>query len=189
MATAEQSLDTVFAEIRDAGTRSRRKSRRRHAESYRRRATTLLSWTFPASRTAVTGAIAAPDSPAATRILCRALWRDLQAARALPRYLAGRPLRIAALRILFACECACYRRQRAADKRAAAQALTTGEWLTGICRKVEAGWSVGAARKTIPRPVPRPRRPERLGTADRPAPTTPRRSAKLYPEPGSGPRQ
>ena len=159
MASSGQTLETIFAKIRDAGDRSRRKSLRRHAGTYRRNAATLLSWTFPASRAAVTGAIGDPDNPATTRALCHALWRDMQAAKALPHYLAGRPLRITALRMLFACECTLYLRQREPVRNQRnARLLTTGEWLTGICRDIEAGPVAGRSRKPAPRTIIRPRR-------------------------------
>lgn len=141
MASAKHSLETIFAEIRDAGNHSRRLSLRRHAETYRRGAATLLYWTFPANRAAVIRAIADPEDPAVTRTLCRALWRDFLTAKALPRYLAGRPLRISALRMLFACECTLYLRQRKP-----ARPLTTGEWLTGVCREIEARPAPGRAQ-------------------------------------------
>lgn len=159
MASAGQSLETIFADIRDAGIRSSRKRLRRHAKIYQRNAATLLYWTFPGSRAAIVRAIGDPDSPTATRVLCRALWRDLEAAKALPRYLAGRPLRISALRMLFAGECAHYLRQRDRVRdRLEAPALTTGEWLTDICRAVEAGPLTRAAgKKTPPRTDNRPR--------------------------------
>lgn len=184
MASADQTLETIFAEIRDAGNRSRRRSLRRHAETYQRSAATLLHWTFPASRAAVTRAIADPCDPAAARTLCRALWRDLQTARALPRYLAGRPLRISALRMLFACECALYRR-----RRDAARPLTTGEWLTDICREIVVRPTPGRAHKTTPRTIARPRGVAGHAAADRGPPAALRQSAGSYPGPSSGHRK
>jgi len=86
---------------------------RRRAERYVRDRRTLLYWTFPQSRAAVVAVFNAPHDPSATRALCRALYCDWQAARALPRHVAGRQMRIDELRCLFACECALYRRQAA----------------------------------------------------------------------------
>lgn len=190
MAAAKHSLETIFAEIRDAGNHSRRESLRRHVGTYRRNATTLLSWTFPASRAAVTRAIADLGDPAATRTLCHALWRDLQAAKALPRYLAGRSLRISALRMLFACECTRYLRQREpARDRPKARPLTTGEWLSGICREIKTRPVSGGARKTAPRTVARSRKLGGLAAADRRPAAAPCQSAWSYPGPSSGHRK
>lgn len=147
---AENTLEDILAAVRDAARNSGRRSLRRHARAYRRDARALFAACFPASRPAVLTALAAPGDASATRRLCRALWRDLQCARALPRYLTGRPLRIAALRLLFAGECTRYLRQRdaAAAMPSARPPLTTGDWLSGLCRAIEAG----------PAPAPRARR-------------------------------
>lgn len=142
MATARIPLDPILAELRDAARLSRRSSLRRHAESYRRCGRALLYWCFPAGRSAVHAALAAPDEAAATRHLCRALWRDLRTAQALPRYLSGRAERIRSLRLLFAGECALYN-----DQRRAAPATGRASRRRG-CR---AGWS------TAPRSRPRRR--------------------------------
>ena len=96
-----------------------RARRRRFATTYRRDIRVLLSWTFPASRAAVTMAEIHPESPPITHILCRRLYRDLQDARALPRFFRRRAMRIHTLRDLYAGECRLYADQRA---RANAQA-------------------------------------------------------------------
>lgn len=100
-----------------------RERRRRLATRYRRHVPTLLFWTFPESRDAVTAAAARPEQPAATRALCRRLWRDLGTARALPRFYRRREPRIEALRDLYTAECHLYSQQRA---RAGAQAAMNG---------------------------------------------------------------
>ena len=96
-----------------------RARRRRFASAYRRDVRVLLVWTFPASRAAVTMAEIHPESPPITRALCRCLYRDLQDARALPRFFRRRALRISTLRDLYAGECRLY-----ADQRARANAQT-----------------------------------------------------------------
>lgn len=105
----EQILDRAA----EAGRQSRRATLRRQAERYMRSASPLQDWVFPASRAVVGAALATPHNPAATRMLCRALYRDWRAAEALPRHFTGRQMRIDALRSLFACECMLYRRQSA----------------------------------------------------------------------------
>ena len=64
-----------------------------------------------------------PEKPCVTRALCRRLYRDLQDARALPRFLRRRRTRIETLRDLYAGECRLYTDQRA---RANAQAAMNG---------------------------------------------------------------
>jgi hypothetical protein len=64
-----------------------------------------------------------PENPPVTRILCRRLYRDLQDARALPRFFRRRTTRIDALHDLYAGECRLYIDQRA---RANAQAAMNG---------------------------------------------------------------
>ena len=64
-----------------------------------------------------------PECPAATRALCRRLYRDLLDARAMPRFYRRRAMRIDCLRDLFAGECRIYADQRA---RADAQAAMNG---------------------------------------------------------------
>lgn len=108
-----KNLQDIFEEIAAAGRKARRAGLRGRAEDYVRNGRHLLYWTFPGSRAAVTAALRAPHDPAATRTLCRALYRDWRTAQALPRYIAGRSMRIDELRILFACECRLYRRQAA----------------------------------------------------------------------------
>jgi hypothetical protein len=83
----------------------------------------LLAWTFPDSRDAVTMAEIHPESPPVTRALCRRLYRDLQDARALPRFFRRRAMRIDILRDLHTGECRLYINQRA---RANAQAAMNG---------------------------------------------------------------
>jgi hypothetical protein len=109
----DETLQNILDEAANAGRLSRRAALRRQAETYVRDVRHLFFWTFPDSRAAVTAALEAPHDPAATRALCRALYRDWRNARALPGYLVGRPMRIAELRLLFACECRLYRRQAA----------------------------------------------------------------------------
>ncbi len=103
----------ILEEAAKAGRSSRRAALRRRADGYIRDARHLYNWTLPASRPAVVAALRSPHDPAATRALCRALYRDWRCARALPGYLVGRRMRIAELRCLFACECRLYRRQTA----------------------------------------------------------------------------
>ena len=96
-----------------------RARRRRFAEAYRRDIRVLLAWTFPASRDTVTLAEIHPESPPITRELCHRLYRDLQDARALPRFFRRRQIRITTLRDLLSAECRLYANQQA---RATAQA-------------------------------------------------------------------
>lgn len=155
MATARDPLEPILAKLRDASRLSRRNTLRRHAQAYRRDGRILLYWCFPPSRPAARAALADPECAEATRQLCRALWRDLRTARALPRYLTGRGQRIDSLRLLFAGECMLYRRQRAARTARpdlAARPLTTGEWLTDLCRRLESPAAVVTAAKREPRP-------------------------------------
>lgn len=190
MASAKQPLETIFADIREAGNLHRRSSLRRHADIYRRNAGTLLYWTFPASRAAVVRSVADPDNPAVTKALCRALWRDLRTAKALPRYLAGRALRLSALRMLFGSECTLYLRQRnSIGGGPDTAALTVGEWLNGVCRAVESGATARVVRNIPPRANRRPRGPESLAAADRHPPAAFGQSAGSYPGPSSGHRK
>ena len=106
-------LQDILDETAATGRRARRAQLRRQADRYVRDGRTLASWTFPGSRAAVMAALTSPHDPAASRALCRALYRDWTAARGLPRHLAGRRLRVDELRVLFACECMLYRRQAA----------------------------------------------------------------------------
>lgn len=106
-------------ELADGRRDYERDRRRRFAETYRRDIRVLLAWTFPASREAVTMAEIRPESPSITRALCHRLYRDLQDARALPRFLRRRQMRIDSLRDLHAGECHLYASQRS---RANAQA-------------------------------------------------------------------
>lgn len=126
-------LDAIFARARGDGIASRHRARRRAAETYLRDFAMLLEWTGAGSRDAVESAAQRPGDAPATRALCRALYRDLRIARRSPRHAATRFMRIDALRRLFTCECALYLRQRVA---ADALALTTGEWLNDICRRI-----------------------------------------------------
>lgn len=132
----EDRLDAIFARARLDGIASRRLARRRAAETYRRDFAMLLEWGGAASRAAVETAAQRPGDPPATRALCRALYRDLNAAMRLPRHAATRFMRIEVLRRLFTCECALYIRQREAADAPAAQPLATGEWLNEICRRI-----------------------------------------------------
>lgn len=63
------------------------------------------------------------ENPVVTRVLCRRLYRDLQDARALPRFFRRRAMRIDTLRDLYAGECRLYVNQRA---RANAQTAMNG---------------------------------------------------------------
>lgn len=103
----------ILERAAESGRQARRAALRRQADRYVRNAMQLRHWTFPPSRPAIEAALAAPHDAAATRALCRTLYRDWRTARALPRYLTGRHLRIDALRELLACECILYRRQSA----------------------------------------------------------------------------
>lgn len=132
----EDRLDAIFDRARRDGIASRRLARRRAAETYWRDSAMLLEWGGAASRAAVEAAAQRPGDPLATRALCRALYRDLEAAMRLPRHAATRFLRIEVLRRLFTCECALYLRQREAGGAPAAQPLTTGEWLNDVCRRI-----------------------------------------------------
>ena len=71
-------IDRACMELAAAHRGYERARRRRFAATYRRDIRVLLSWTFPASRAAVTMAEIHPESPPITRILCRRLYRDLQ---------------------------------------------------------------------------------------------------------------
>ena len=114
------TLETIFANCADAGRRDRRAALRDYARRYVRDDRVMLWWTFPPCRLAIETAAACPDSPTVTKRLCRALWRDLQAARNLPDYLLTKQQDIRVLREFFAAECALYRKQqRAAMQRAA----------------------------------------------------------------------
>ena len=106
-------LHDILDETAAAGRHARRAQLRRRADRYIRDGRTLAYWTFPGSSDAVMAALKSQHDPAATRALCRALLRDWKAARALPRHIAGRHMRIDELRVLFACECVLYRRQAA----------------------------------------------------------------------------
>ena len=175
MATAQDPLEPILAEIRGAARHSQRTSLRFQAEAYRRDGRTLFYWCFAPSRAAVRVALAEPEDAAATRHLCHALWRDLRTAKALPRYLAGRTARIGSLRVLFACECALYNRQRRAAKTAGKErAPTTGEWLTGLCRAIEespatprAGTGPQGASACQPEIIPARSRGPAAGTGNR----------------------
>ena len=113
MQSADSRLQDILDETAAAGRRAFRARLRRRAEAYVRDGRILAYWTFPGSRGAVTDALNAPHDPAATRALCRALYRDWKTAYALPRHIAGRHMRIEELRLLFACECRLHRRQAA----------------------------------------------------------------------------
>jgi hypothetical protein len=106
-------LQDILDETAAAGRQARRARLRRRADRYVRDGRTLVYWTFAGTRSAVTDALNAPHDPAATRALCRALYRDLKTARALPRRIVGRHMRIEELRLLLACECVLYRQQAA----------------------------------------------------------------------------
>ena len=103
-------------------------SRRQHdrdmlrakAANYRRDTRVLLAWTFPESRPAIAMGEAYPCRPDITRAICHRLYRDLQGAKALPRFFRRRQARIEVLRELFACECELYRNQRASVNAQAA---------------------------------------------------------------------
>lgn len=92
--------------------RSARQRRRRYADCYQRDAKELFHWMEPGASEFVGPAMVWPYRSDVTRRLCKRLYRDLKLARALPRYLVGRDLRVLSLKDLFAAECAMYRRQR-----------------------------------------------------------------------------
>lgn len=121
MVSADANLHDIYDEAAAAGRRAARARLRRRAECYVRDGRALAYWMFAGSRPAVMTALAFPHDPAATRTLCRALYRDWAAARALPCHIAGRHMRIDELRVLLACECLLYRRQAAS--RAAQQGM------------------------------------------------------------------
>jgi len=106
-------LQEILEEVAAEGRLARRAQLRRRADGYVRDGRTLSYWTFPRSRAAVEGALKFRHDPAATRALCRALYRDWKIACQLPRHLTGRQMRVDELRCLFACECQLYRRQAA----------------------------------------------------------------------------
>lgn len=109
MTALQAALSDIAASVREHD----RDMLRRKAANYRRDPRVLLAWTFPESRGDVILAEQYPDRPDITRKLCHRLYRDLQGARALPKFSRRRPMRIEVLRELFACECRLYRNQRA----------------------------------------------------------------------------
>lgn len=115
------TLDSIFAKCADAGRRDRRAGLREYARRYVRNDRVMLWWTFPPCRLAIATAAACPGSPTVTKRLCKALWRDLQAARNLPRWRVNRQKRIDVLREFFAAECWLYRKQRRAAMQQAAE--------------------------------------------------------------------
>ena len=121
-------LHDILDETAAAGRHARRAQLRRRADRYIRDGRTLAYWTFPGSRGAVMAALKSPHDPAATRAVCRALYRDWRAARALPRHLAGRAMCVDELRILFACECRLYRRQAATAGARRGRYRSSGIW-------------------------------------------------------------
>lgn len=124
----ERQIDRARRELAAASRAHDRARRRRFAATYRRDIPTLLYWTFPDSRIAVTGAAARPQSPPVTRRLCRRLWRDLSTARQMPRFYRRRQTRLEVLRDLYSAECRLYESQRA---RASAQSAMN-DFLTGL---------------------------------------------------------
>ena len=124
----ETAIDRRCRDLAAASRAHDRARRRRFAARYRRDIPTLLYWTFPDSRDAVIQAGAYPDSAPVTRRLCRRLWRDLAATRALPRFYRRRQARLEILRDLYSAECRLYETQRA---RTAAQA-EMNRFLTGL---------------------------------------------------------
>lgn len=104
---------------------------RRKSAAYRRDARVLLAWTFPESRTAIISGEQYPYRPDITRAICHRLYRDLQGARAMPKFFRRRQARIEVLRELFACECWLYRQQRASVNAQTAM----NEFVNGLVTK------------------------------------------------------
>ena len=97
------------------GARDRtREDVRYKALHYTRDKRTLYRWTYPGSDAVVFRAVHRPYDRDATKSLCRALWSDLQTARAMPKFYQSRAMRIRCLREMFAGECAAYLRLRRA---------------------------------------------------------------------------
>ena len=93
------------------GARDRtREHIRRKALHYMRDKRALYRWTHPGSDAVVFRAVHRPYDRDATKSLCRALWADLQTARAMPKFYQSRAMRIRCLREMFAGECAAYLR-------------------------------------------------------------------------------
>ena len=124
----ETAIDRRCRDLAAASHAHDRARRRRFAARYQRDIPTLLYWTFPESRDAVTNAGAQPESPPITRRLCRRLWRDLSTARGLPRFYRRRQARLDVLRDLYSAECRLYESQRA---RASAQ-TAMNDFLIGL---------------------------------------------------------
>ena len=170
-ANMKECLETILARARRDGYRHYRQALRDESATYSRSIPDLLEWMFPSGSAAIETARENPCDAAATRGLCKALYRNWKSAQAMPRYFATRRMRIANLRRLFACECTLYLRQRTEPRRVGApqRAPGAGEWLNEICRKIETrGVSAISCsgdpqdRSTVPRSPARPRRRLRL---------------------------
>ena len=102
------------------GARDRSRQRIRHtALHYMRDKRALYRWTYASSDAVVFRAVHRPYDRDATKSLCRALWADLQTARAMPKFYQSRAMRVRCLREMFAGECAAYLRLRRAALMAA----------------------------------------------------------------------
>lgn len=108
--TAFGYLERIIEKVEADAIASKRRRQRTAAENYERDGQELYLATFPSSRYAIKAALLLP-SPDTTKKLCRAIWRDLQVAKALPTYIRGRQSRINWLRELYSCECGLYLRQ------------------------------------------------------------------------------
>lgn len=100
---------------------------RRKASTYERKPMDLFRWTYPGTRQAVRLVVACPQEPEATRALCRAIYADLQTARAMPDFYQRKAARVRVLRELFACECWRYRRQCVALEKELESCATTAK--------------------------------------------------------------
>lgn len=110
--TTSPVLEAALVDIAADGRRDRRARLRADVRAYVRSAADLFEWTFSPARIVVTSAIENPTSPAATKALCKALYRDWKIARKLPDYMVTKQMQIDNRRSLFACECELYRQQR-----------------------------------------------------------------------------
>ena len=115
--TATPVLEAALVEIAADARRDRRARLRARAAEYERSAWDLFHWTSLQTRDAIRHAIENPASMAATKALCKALYSDLRFAIASPRWHVNRTLTIRERRLLFACECELYRRQRNTYRR------------------------------------------------------------------------
>ena len=111
--TTTPAMQAALDELKTVHHTHTRDMLRRKAAIYRRDAKVLLVWTFPESRLPILLGERYPNRPDVTRAICHRLYRDLQDARAMPKFFRRRHVRIEVLRELFAYECHLYRQQRA----------------------------------------------------------------------------